>query len=303
MLVQVLLLWIGCARRFLIDLATFWLQGMRRSLSEGWDASAYFGWTLWCVGMALAATATTDLFDQRAEGSGIPQLKSILAGTDLSGHLSWRTALTKAVGLVFSIGSGLAVGKEGPFAALAAAVANGLSRVPFLGEGRGNDASMRQMLAAAVAAGVTAVLGAPVGGVLFSIEVTSTYYQVSSLWRGFLCSLACVFTFEVLNALRRDELFYETEFLATDVGWDTVAFGCLAMACGALASLLVLLTARLQVARRVLLRRYGRIGRYTLVGVASFVVATALFLTPSLRKSDKQAINDLFQENRPGQGG
>lgn len=42
----------------------------------------------------------------------------------------------------------------------------------------GNDGFRRQILAAGVAAGVTATFGTPVGGVLFSIEVTSTYYAV-----------------------------------------------------------------------------------------------------------------------------
>lgn len=41
------------------------------------------------------------------------------------------------------------------------------------------------MLAASVAVGVTATFGAPIGGVLFSIEVTSTYYFVSNLWKTF----------------------------------------------------------------------------------------------------------------------
>ena len=54
----------------------------------------------------------------------------------------------------------------------------------------------------AVAAGVTATLGAPVGGVLFSIEVTATYYLVSNLWRAFVCSIFCVFTFELIHALK-----------------------------------------------------------------------------------------------------
>lgn len=41
------------------------------------------------------------------------------------------------------------------------------------------------MLAASVAIGVVATFGAPIGGVLFSIEVTSTYYFVSNLWKTF----------------------------------------------------------------------------------------------------------------------
>lgn len=51
----------------------------------------------------------------------------------------------------------------------------------------------------AVAAGVTAVFGAPVGGVLFSIEVTMTHYRVGNLWRAFTCAVLCVSTYEALN--------------------------------------------------------------------------------------------------------
>lgn len=54
----------------------------------------------------------------------------------------------------------------------------------------------------AVAAGVTAVFGAPVGGVLFSIEVTMTHYRVGNLWRAFICAVLCVSTFEALNYAR-----------------------------------------------------------------------------------------------------
>jgi len=50
------------------------------------------------------------------------------------------------------------------------------------------------------------VFGAPVGGVLFSIEVTSTYYLVNNLWRAFLCAIFCVVTFEVINALKVSRL-------------------------------------------------------------------------------------------------
>ena len=41
-----------------------------------------------------------------------------------------------------------------------------------------NPGRRRQLLAAAVTAGVTSVLGSPVGGVLFSLEVTSTLINV-----------------------------------------------------------------------------------------------------------------------------
>ena len=45
------------------------------------------------------------------------------------------------------------------------------------------------MLAASVAAGIGANLGAPIGAVLFSIEVTSTYYPLRNYWHAYLSSI------------------------------------------------------------------------------------------------------------------
>lgn len=41
------------------------------------------------------------------------------------------------------------------------------------------------MLASACAVGVGSCFASPVGGVLFSIEVTTTYFAVRNYWRGF----------------------------------------------------------------------------------------------------------------------
>ena len=55
------------------------------------------------------------------------------------------------------------------------------------------------MLAASVAAGVTATIGAPIGGVLFSIEISSTYYMVSNFWKAFFCTTFGVILFKFLS--------------------------------------------------------------------------------------------------------
>ena len=44
----------------------------------------------------------------------------------------------------------------------------------------------RSILAAACAVGVVGTFGTPIGGVLFSVEGTATFYVVSNLWRGFV---------------------------------------------------------------------------------------------------------------------
>lgn len=53
-----------------------------------------------------------------------------------------------------------------------------------------NDATFLEVLSAACAGGVTLAFGSPIGGALFSIEATSSFYLTSNLWKGFFVS-AC----------------------------------------------------------------------------------------------------------------
>ncbi|CAE7835848.1 clh-3, partial [Symbiodinium sp. KB8] len=159
------------------DAASRALLGARLGASTPPSAQGAAIWSLWTVAFAAVALACVFLGSRRAEGSGVPQLKSLLAGTDLSSFLDLSVALPKALGSLAAHASGLSVGKEGPFVHLTALFARHLWRLPGFAPIRNSPGLQRQMLGAAVAAGVTAVFGTPVGGVLFSIEVTATYYQ------------------------------------------------------------------------------------------------------------------------------
>ena len=54
------------------------------------------------------------------------------------------------------------------------------------------DARTIEMLAAACAVGVATTFYAPIGGVLFSVEVTTDFFAIRNYWRGFFsaCSAA-----------------------------------------------------------------------------------------------------------------
>lgn len=77
---------------------------------------------------------------------------------------------------------------------------------------------MQQMLSAGCAAGIAANLGtligltlfiieigAPIGGVLFSIEVTSTYYPMRNYWFSYLTAITGALTFRWLWNLKYNE--------------------------------------------------------------------------------------------------
>ena len=68
----------------------------------------------------------------------------------------------------------MSIGREGPFIHMACILGYNLTRLPYFKTIKKQERLLRQMLAAAVSAGITAVFGAPIGGVLFGIEITAT---------------------------------------------------------------------------------------------------------------------------------
>ena len=62
-----------------------------------------------------------------------------------------------------------------------------------------NEAKKREILSAAAAAGVSVAFGAPVGGVLFSLEEVSYYFPHKVMWRSFFAALAAAFTLQLMH--------------------------------------------------------------------------------------------------------
>ncbi|KAJ8917377.1 hypothetical protein NQ315_002401 [Exocentrus adspersus] len=133
------------------------------------------------------------------KGSGIPEMKTILRGVALKEYLTFRTLVAKVVGLTATLGSGAPLGKEGPFVHIASITATLLSKLVTGFQGiYENESRTTEMLAAACAVGVASCFAAPVGGVLFSIEVTTVYFAVRNYWRGFFAAVCGATTFRLL---------------------------------------------------------------------------------------------------------
>lgn len=175
-----------------IDAAVLGVVNMRdwfTSLAGKAWLPEYLLFTLFRVFILLLGVACTKFICPDAAGSGIPEMRSILSGFPAPKYLSKRALVAKSVGLVFALGSGLSVGKEGPFVHLSSIIAHQLVRAPLFQQIRRSKDLTHHLLLAACAVGVTATFGTPIGGVLFSIEVTTTYYVTSNYWRSFFVSV------------------------------------------------------------------------------------------------------------------
>jgi chloride channel 3/4/5 len=122
-----------------------------------------------------------------AAGSGVAEVKVILSGFVLHGYLGVRTLVIKTLALVLSVASGLSLGKEGPYVHIATCIGNIACRI--FSKYSDNDGKRREILSASAASGVAVAFGAPIGGVLFSLEEVSYYFPSKTLFRTFFCCI------------------------------------------------------------------------------------------------------------------
>ncbi|EMC91818.1 hypothetical protein BAUCODRAFT_305808 [Baudoinia panamericana UAMH 10762] len=139
-----------------------------------------------------------------AAGSGISEIKCIIAGFVMKGFLGFRTLLIKTLAMPLAIASGLSVGKEGPSVHYAVCTGNVISRL--FTKYRRNAAKTREILSACAAAGVAVAFGSPIGGVLFSLEEMSNYFPLKTMWRSYYCCLVATAVLAAMNPFRTGQL-------------------------------------------------------------------------------------------------
>ncbi|XP_060828214.1 chloride channel protein 2 isoform X2 [Bombus pascuorum] len=183
-------------------------------------ALQYLAWVSLPVCLILFSAGFVHIVAPQSIGSGIPEMKTILRGVALKEYLTFRTLVAKVIGLTATLGSGLPLGKEGPFVHIASIVATLLSKLVTSFQGiYENESRNCEMLAAACAVGVAACFAAPIGGVLFSIEVTTVYFAVRNYWRGFFAAVCGATMFRLLAIwFQREETI--TAMFATNFTMD-----------------------------------------------------------------------------------
>ena len=87
-------------------------------------------WIVFALFFSIIA-ASAGHFNKHAEGSGIPELKSILAGVYIYKYLSLKTLICKVFGLFGALCAGFPIGKEGPYVHISACISNKLAKIKY----------------------------------------------------------------------------------------------------------------------------------------------------------------------------
>jgi CIC family chloride channel protein len=138
-----------------------------RSAAIIWAHGSNFAGFLLIVGGCAAAVASAAWLVRRfspyASGSGIPQVEAVLR--DELPPPPPRLLLVKFFGGVLAIGSGLALGREGPSVQMGAAIAHVVGRL-F----RRDWLDCKVLIAAGAGAGLATAFNAPIAGAIFVLE-------------------------------------------------------------------------------------------------------------------------------------
>ena len=116
-----------------------------------------------CAAATLVAAWLVRRFSPHASGSGIPHVEAVLHGQ--IPPAPYALVPVKFVGGILAIGSGLALGREGPTVQMGAGIAVYMGRLCRL-----DWSDCRVLLAAGAGAGLATAFNAPIAGAVFVLE-------------------------------------------------------------------------------------------------------------------------------------
>ncbi|KAJ5974504.1 hypothetical protein N7481_011714 [Penicillium waksmanii] len=270
---------------------TPWGTALGASSKGGQYTVEYIFYILFSVVFAFCACILVRRFAIYARHSGIPEIKTVLGGTVIRHFMGPWTLAIKSLGLCLSVASGLWLGKEGPLVHVACCCANIMMK-PF-DSLNGNEARKREVLSAAAAAGISVAFGAPIGGVLFSLEQLSYYFPDKTMWQSFVCAMVAAVTLQALNPFRTGKIvLYQVTYTRGWHRFEVIPFIILGIVGGLFGAFLIRLNVRVAKWRR------SRTSSKPVIEVAVVALLTALINFPNhfMRAQNSELVQSLFAE-------
>ncbi|KAM9024014.1 chloride channel protein C-like isoform 2-T2 [Ara ararauna] len=160
------------------------------------------------LAMVVFSSGSVLFFCPAGSPSGLPEIIGYLNGTSIQHLFNSKTFLGTFVSCVLAVASGLFCGPEGPMIHLGALLGCGLSQLqsdtlgmhlPIFTRFR-NSADKRSFITAGAGAGIASVFRAPIGGLLFTFEEVSSFWDIRLAWQTFFCCLMATFTTDLLSS-------------------------------------------------------------------------------------------------------
>ena len=161
---------IGAIFRLSLGLADR-MRGVLIAWAHGHELAGFLLVLVVCATATALAAWLVRRYSPHASGSGIPHVEAVLNGT--SKPVPIGLVPVKFIGGMLAIGSGLALGREGPSVQMGASIANSIGLM-F----RRDWADCRVLLAAGAGAGLATAFNAPMAGAVFVLEELVRRFEI-----------------------------------------------------------------------------------------------------------------------------
>ena len=234
-------------------------------------------------------------------GAGMPEVKALIVKdfkpNEYPRLISLKIGALRVTSLILASCSGLSVGLQGPLVHVSVCTSYVLATLfPGGNHFLENPSTMRQIFAASAAVGLATVFNAPVGGLLFSVEVTSTYYLISNYWRSFMAATtgAVMYSVFLINRDQNSRIF-EVDYIKSPYHeWELVIFMLVGVVTGVLALLFLYMHQYYYTLARTYLKTYP-VSTAMVVGAFSALMIYALHLYSINGVSVGTITHDAFQ--------
>ncbi|KAH8781285.1 chloride channel protein 5 [Diaporthe sp. PMI_573] len=274
-----------------------WATALHVSSAAGKWIIEYFFFISLSVFFALCASILVKEYSVYARHSGIPEIKTVLGGFVIRRFLGTWTLVTKSLGLCLAVASGMWLGKEGPLVHVACCCSNLFIKLsPAINE---NEARKREVLSAAAASGISVAFGAPIGGVLFSLEQISYYFPDKTMWKSFVCAMTAAVVLKALDPFRTGEtalyhVKYSTEWHNFEAVGPFLVLGAIGGIYGGLFIKLNMKVASWKKAR--VISNEWLPGPVTQVAIVSLLTALINYPNLYMRAQSSELVANLFSE-------
>lgn len=149
-----------------------------------------------------------------------------------------------------------------------------------------------------MAVGVASTFGAPIGGVLFAIEVSTSSFTVSNLWKSFFCSTISVLCFKLFGSLgtaatfTADASYFYQGNKSLGINIEQPLFVVLGLICGSLGTLYISYQKNLNAWKKRMAARYPKTfgNNYVYTLTITFVLSSLIQVTRIMQTGDKAVI-------------
>lgn len=250
----------------------------------GFEPANYLLYLAFATAFAFTSATLVRAYAPYAAGSGISEIKCIIAGFTMKGFLGFWTLAIKSVALPLAIASGLSVGKEGPSVHYAVCTGNVISRM--FAKYRRNASKTREILCACAAAGVAVAFGSPIGGVLFSLEEMASYFPLKTLWRSYFCALVATAVLAAMNPFRTGQLvMFQVHYDRSWHFFETVFYVIIGVFGGLYGAFVIKWNLRVQAFRKKYLSQHAVLEATLLAAATAIVCYPNVFLRIDMTES------------------